>query len=92
VTFAGASNQQKKAAAKVLVIALCHAVTGGHHTVDEFEHMMGITGTDLLTPPRKKRRRTLGANDGGSKSVVSFDDVTAVADTQEDEDDDSDTD
>jgi hypothetical protein len=95
VTFAYASNQQKKAAAKVLVIALCHAVTVGQHEVDEFEHLMGVTGTDegcLLTPPPKKRKRTLGgAYDGGSTSMVSIDDVTAVADTQEDEDDDSDT-
>ena len=95
VTFAYASNQQKKAAAKVLVIALCHAVTVGQDAVDEFEHLMRVTGTDegcLLTPPPKKRKRTLGgAYDGGSTSMVSIDDVTAVADTQEDEDDDSDT-
>jgi len=95
VTFAYASNQQKKAAAKVLVIALCHAVTVGQHAVDEFEHLMRVTGTDegcLLTPPPKKRKRTLGgAYDGGSTSMVSIDDITAVADTQEDEDDDSDT-
>ena len=95
VTFAYASNQQKKAAAKVLVIALCHAVTVGHDAVDEFEHLMRVTGTDegcLLTPPPKKRKRTLGgAYDGGSTSMVSIDDFTAVADTQEEEDDDSDT-
>ena len=95
VTFAYASNQQKKAAAKVLVIALCHAVTVGQDAVDEFEHLMRVTGTDegcLLTPPPKKRKKTLGgAYDGGSTSMVSIDDVTAVADTQEDEDDDSDT-
>ncbi len=93
--FASASNQQKKAAAKVLVIALCHAVTVGQDAVDEFEQSMRVTGTDegcLLTPPPKKRKKTLGgAYDGGSTSMVSIDDVTAVADTQEDEDDDSDT-